>query len=233
MTYLQLVNLLKLELGVAGDDLATIIGQTAMKKKLVEWIANADVLIQSKHWDWNFMWANYQFDTVVGNCEPTVASDLGVWDRDSFYLDKETTTHRKLDYIDWRTYRDLDGVGVKSQQKPSGFTIKPDNSICLREKPDDIYSLTAEYWKRPTKMTLDADVSPIPEAFQRIIVVQAKLWYGEEQEYPLVIESARDELNGNDRTGTIGLLRQLESKELPYQEGRNMGAAPDMTVVPE
>jgi hypothetical protein len=224
-SYLELCQQLQRELGVAGTPMATITGQTGLYSKLVNWIADADVFIQSLHWDWNFLWSQHQTNTVAANQVPTSPTDLGLWDEDSFYLDYSTANHKKLramDYFQWRTTL---RQGVKTQRKPSIIVVKPDKTLIFDVPPDDVYSLTGDYWKTPTKMTANDDVSEIPVQFHRIIVVQAKLWFAEEEEIPTVYQSASSEL----RT----LLMELESHELPQQARRLMGAGESITVVPE
>ena len=232
-TYLQLVNLAKLELGVAGDDLATVDNQTAMKKKLVQWIANADVYIQSMHWDWNFLWSQYSQGLTIGDSTPIYPSDLSVWDRDSFFLDYTTVNSRHLNekkYIEWRRN---ERQGTKTNRKPYQVIIDPSGQPIIDYPPDSDYTLTADYWKTPTKMTESSDESDIPASFERVIILQTKIWFGEEQEFPLVIREAKEELYGVRPAYDGGLLRQLESHELPEQENRNMAAGPAITVVPE
>lgn len=233
-SYLQLVNRLKLELGVAGDELSTVDNQTAMKKKLVDWVASADIHIQSMHWDWDFLWSEYSQALTIGSATPPVPTDLGVWDEDTFFLDYATSTNRPLNSRNYRDWYLTEGMGVKSNGKPFQVMVKPDNQLIVDNPPDAAYTLSGHYWKKPTKMTASADTSDIPVQFERIIIVQAKLWYGEEEEFPLVIEQAQKELGIEQYSrAQKGLMRQLESNQLPGQKNRNMGAGPDITVVPE
>lgn len=230
MDFLTGVQAFQREVGVSGSAIAAVTGQTSMNEKLVNWYADADIHIQSLHWDWNFLWSQFTVSTAEGNTMPTVPSDLSLWDRDSFYLDYTTATHRKLtkiDYIDWRkTYRQ----GVKTNKKPTSIIVQPDNTIILDPPPDAVYSLTSDYWATPTKMVNNTDTSAIPSSFHRIIVVQAKLWYAEEQEVSDVYQAASLELFGNPRKSITGLLQQLESHELPEQQRRLMAAGEDLTV---
>lgn len=230
--YLTLCQNLRREIGAAGGGTipSAVTGQTGTNLKIVNLIADADIYIQSMHWDYNFLWSQYQVDTVVGNATPTVPADLGVWDVDSFYLDYSAATHKKLvhmDYIEWRrTLRQ----GVKTNKKPSWVVIKPDNNIVLESPPDAVYSLTADYWKTPARMVDATDVSDIPEQFQRIILVQAKLWFAEEQEIPSLYQAASLELNGDK--DHVGLIDLLNSNQLPQQKSRRMGVGTPITVRP-
>jgi len=232
MTYLELCQQLRRELGTAGSGSipAAVTAQTGMNEKLVKWIADADYQIQSLHWDWEFLWSQHSIATSIGNPEPTVPAALGDWDIDSFYLNYSLATNKKLQVMDYRQWRATSRQGVPVNRKPSFIVIKPNNQIVLEPPPDAVYTLTADYWARPTRMTANTDLSAIPERFRRIIVVMAKLWFAEEQEIPSLFQSASIELYGNN--GRTGLLQALESNQLPDQKGRMMGAAPQMIVRP-
>lgn len=233
--FLALSQQLQREVGVAGAAISSVTSQTGMYNKLVNWIADADMHIQLMKTDWKFLWSEYSVNTGSGTAEPTIPADLNLWDRDSFYLDYSAANHRKLRYIEYKTWRDGRGRGVLVNRKPDSVAIKPNNQIVLVNPPDDSYALTADYWKRPTRMVDNADTSNIPVTYERAIILQAKLWYAEEQEMPEVRDQARLELFGDNRheTKDIGIMARLMADQLPGQEGRTMGQAPEITVRPE
>lgn len=232
MNYLQLCQQLRREVGTAGSGSipSAVTSQTGMNEKLVNWIADACYQIESLHWDWNFLWSQFSVATVAGNAEPTVPVDLGVWDEDSFYLNYTLATNKKLSKLDYRQWRATYRQGVQTNRKPSFVVVKPDNQIRLHPAPDDAYTLTADYWARPTRLSANTDEPAIPEQFQRCIVVLAKIYFAEEEEIPSLMQAASMELYGVP--GRPGLLAHLESHELPDQKGRMMGAAPSITVRP-
>lgn len=232
-TFLELVVDLQREVGVQGAEISTVLNQTNIYKKLVNWIADADMHIQNMRSDWKFLWSEYAVSTSIGGATPTVPADLNLWDRDSFYLNYSLATNRRLKYVDYYTWKHGVGRGVQTNRKPHSITIKPNNQIVLINPPNAIYALTGEYWKTPTKMTANDDVSDIPAAHHRTIVVQAKEWYAEEQEMPDLFKIAHMELHGDERIGDIGLLGRLKAQELPGNEGRTMGKAQPITIRPE
>ena len=232
--FLTLVQQLQRECGVEGAAISSVTTQTGLYNKLVNWIADADVHIQAMKIDWKFLWSEYSVDTGEGNAEPTVPADLNRWDRDSFYLDYGTAVNKHLRYMDYKTWRDGRGRGVQTNRKPSLVVIKPDNQIILSSPPDDTYVLTADYWKKPTRMAENTDTSNIPVNYERVILTQAKLWYAEEQEMPEVEKQARLDLFGDPRNKKdFGLYGRLQADQLPGQEGRTMGESPPITIVPE
>lgn len=227
--YLTLVQQLQREVGVSGAPITTVAGQTGLAGRLVAWIADSDQYIQSLHWDWNFLWSEYSISTIVGTPNPTVPADLGVWDKESFYLDYTLATHKRLRNMGYKDWRDSAGRGVKTNRKPNYVVVKPDKSIVLEPPPDAIYTLTSDYFAKPTRMASNTDVSLIPAQFHRIIVVQAKLYFAEEQEIAAVFEAAQKELYGDGSKKDPGLISMLESHELQDHERRRMQGI-DLTV---
>lgn len=232
--FLTLVQQLQRETGVEGAPLTAVLNQKGMYSKLVNWIADADEHIKNMRTDWKFLWSAYSITTASGTSEPTVPSDLNLWDEDSFYLDYSLASNRHLRILDYKQWRDGRGRGVLINRKPDRVVIKPDNQIVLANPPDAAYALTADYWKTSTKMAANNDTSEIPAEFHRVILLQAKLWYAEQQEIPDVYQAANIELNGGgDNKKDMGLLERLKSSQLPNQHRRTMGEATPITMVPE
>ena len=88
MNRLQLVNRLKLEAGVSGNDLTSTIAQTGESARLVTWIDSAWYDIQGQHEDWQWMRKTATFPTVSGVPVYSISriglADFGNWARDSF-----------------------------------------------------------------------------------------------------------------------------------------------------
>lgn len=144
---------------------------------------------------------------------------------DSFYLDYTTATHKHLTVLDYKIWRRDYRQGVKTNQQPDSVVILPDLSLKLEGPPDDVYSLTADYWKRPVKMTANSDTSPIPEEYERIIIARTKIFYGESEAAGEVLASGQVEYDD--------LLDKLEAKYLPNQRGRRMADGGMIVVCPE
>lgn len=227
-TFLQFCQTTRRECGIsgAGSTPAAVTGQVGILDKVVNWVIAADQETQSRWFDWDFLHVSTWAHSTIADT-PTVAapSDLGVWDKDSFYLDYTTNDSKFLPVIDYKVWRRDLRQGVKTSQKPDNVIILPDNSLRLEAPPDDVYSLTGDYWKRPYKMAANGDYSPIPEEYERIIVARAKIFYAEDQGAPEVLGSAQIEFDD--------LLDKLESKYLPSQKSRRQSDPGMMVVRPE
>jgi len=225
-TFLQLCQKTRSECGITSSGPASVTSQTGVLEKVVNWVADADVEIQSRWFDWNFLHVSiWSHNTIAGVSTVAAPSDLGVWDRESFYLDYSTANHKQLSVVDYKVWRRDYRQGVKTNQRPDIAIILPDQSLKLESPPDDVYALTADYWKRPARMTANTNTSPVPEEYERIIVARAKIAYAESQGAPEVLMSAQIEFDD--------LLDKLEAKYLPNQEGRRQADPGMMVVRPE
>lgn len=223
-TYLELCIKLRREAGIVGSDPTTVVGQTNMLAKIVGWIADADEDIQSKWLDWGFLHDEFSSSTVAGDKDIAAPADFGMWDEDSFYLDYSLSSFQKLSQVDYSVWRKAMRNGVKTNAKPAYYVIKPDKDIILEPVPDDVYTLTADYYKTATRLAADSDTSLIPKKFDRLIIARAKMYYAEFDNAPEVMNAATQEY--------IDLMNRLESLYLPGQQP-NTQSSNNMVIVPE
>ena len=180
MTYLQLCQLTRQECGIQGQGPSAVTNQTGTSKRVVEWVRDADLLIQTLHPDWDFLHAEFTENTVQGSDVITKPSNFGMWDRESFAIDRGTDVGRSLNFMTYKKYRKFNSV--KTQQEPYRITILPNNNLALAEPADGIYEIYASYWKNITQLAANGDVPPYPDRFQRVIVARAKMFFFEDQE---------------------------------------------------
>ena len=224
-SYLTLAQKLRQEVGVSGTGPSAVTSQTGMLAKIVNWVADANDDICSKWLDWGFLHTEHTVNTIVGTKDYSVPSDFGIWDQDSFYLDRTASTYKKLMPMDYWYWRDALRNGSKTNAKPDYVIIKPNKAIILEAPPDAIYSLTADYYKTETRLSGNTATSSIPTKFDRIIICRAKIYYAEHENAPEVMENALNEYND--------LLNKLESLYLPEQEPRTRSSNNNMVTIPE
>lgn len=227
MTYLELCQKMVRDLGLQ-DTVGAVTGQLGMSAKIVDWIADADVYIQSLWHDWNFLWSQYSGSTIAGVREVAAPSDLGTWNRETFYLNYTSDDNIKLMVLEYKDWLNMYRQGTQTNGEPHSAVILPDDRIYFEPIPDAVYTFTADYWKTPTRMTANTSLSPIPARFHRIIIARAKIYYAEHDEFTNVYELAVAEFGD--------LLIQLQSAELPghfhnLKNSRINGA--DMVVTPQ
>ena len=172
MTFLELCQTVRQEVGVSGTGPTTVLNQEGQLKVIIDFVADADFQIQILWDDWDFLWAQYSSTLSTGTAAPATSkpTDLGTWDMRSFYLDYTTNNSAfltPLPYTNWRTdYRQ----GVATNSLPTYVVVQPDKNIFVDAPPDKAYTITADYWKVPTRMAANTTVSPIPEQFHRVII---------------------------------------------------------------
>tara|TARA_S200000501_G_scaffold106634_1_gene100088 strand:+ start:1632 stop:2318 length:687 start_codon:yes stop_codon:yes gene_type:complete len=217
MTFLELCQTVRQEVGISGTGPSTVVGQEGQLKVIVDFVAEADYQIQALWHDWNFLWSQYSSTLSTGTRAPatTKPTDLGNWDMRSFYLDYTTDDSislSTLSYVEWRAdFRQ----GVATNDSPTYVVVQPDSSLIVDPPPDKAYTITADYWKTPTKMTANTDESVIPSQYHRIIVARAKTMWAEREEAPEILLGSSAEYQD--------LLDKLESQSLPGQRIRRFG----------
>jgi len=199
-TFLEIAQKTRQACSVAGDGPVTVTGQINEYARLIEWILLADEEIQLKWADWGFLWGEGAFSTVASQGSYTLSDSASMGGSGNVIADfakmakynpGSGKTGEKLwidgtlqlPYVPWSDY---DHSAYTATGKPSAFTINPLGAITLLPTPDSVYAITFEYYKTPTAMTVDADVSAIPERFHRAIVARAMIYYGNYENAPEV-----------------------------------------------
>lgn len=224
-TFLQLVANVHRECSISGEAPGSVVNQSGLIAKLVAWTADAAYEIEALHGDWNFMWAQWSESTIVGTPNYSAPADLGEWDRESFFLNYSATTHKRLNEMDYREWRDSLRNGSLTNAKSDYFVILPNKSVTLHAPPDAVYTLTADYWMTPTRMSANTDTSNVPVQYERAIVALAKIKYAEDRGDQVMLANAQ--------TDYLVWLEKLEAGELPGQERRRKSTPEPMVVIPE
>ena len=205
MTFLEICQRVRQDCSIQGTGPASVTDQSGLHKQIVDWVATSDREIQLTHPDWTFLWKTFTEDTISGVSSITRPADLSLWDRESFTVDKGTTTGKPLDYIPYEESRKT--VSLLENTAPIKVTILPNQNLSLIYPADDAYSFSADYWKNPVCLETNTQVSDIPEDFHRVIVERARMFFYEDIEsfdqYKLAEYRYKD------------LLTQLEARYLP------------------
>ena len=198
-TFLELCQRTAREIHIPGSGPTSISSTISEEEKIIRQVANADMDIQRDYIDWKFLWDDDYSHTLAQSEKVVLTTSnpaiLGTWDVDSFYIDRGLSTYRLLKYVEWHTFRDtyhLNDVTLQ-EDKPEFITIRPDKRLQLYPIPDQAYTLTGEYWKRADEMTDNNQVSIIPVEFHRLIVVRAKITWGEMNDAPDILMGASAE----------------------------------------
>lgn len=213
-TFLQLVNLARMEAGVASGDLTTLqSGLSQESARFKSWVKNEWIRVQSTHPDWQFLRVSAEFTTVSGQAKYTpqqacatvdgtssTASIMGDWKRDSFRLATSGASYADeaiLGFSPWDVYRNLYQYGNMRalQAKPVLFTVDPQKNLWLGATPNGTYVVPYEFYRTPQELSADADTPLCPAKFHDLIAFRALRAYGIFMSAPEVIGRADEAID--------------------------------------
>jgi hypothetical protein len=186
MNLLQLVNQTRVECGVSGPTLSSAQNLSGESARILAWVQQAWIDVQTSKEDWLFLRETFEFNTVASQWEYTAANagltDFGNWKRDSFRASSVNNLYRDeqlLNYMDWTTYRNLYRYANmrNTLARPVVVSITPNKDLAFGSTPDQIYTINGEYYTQPVSLTADTDIPGIPARFHMIIVYRAMMYY--------------------------------------------------------
>ena len=196
MNLLQLVNQTRVECGVSGPTLASAQNLTGESARILAWVQQAWIDVQTSKEDWLFLRETFEFNTVASQWEYTAANagltDFGNWKRDSFRASSVNNLYRDeqlLNYMDWTTYRNLYRYANmrNTLARPVVVSITPNKDLAFGSTPDQIYTINGEYYTQPVSLSADTDIPGIPARFHMIIVYRAMMYYAGYESAPEVL----------------------------------------------
>lgn len=203
MTFLELCQRLRQEVGAAGSGPASVSSQNGEYARLVSWIQQAWREIQLERKQWRFSWSEASVETAPNFRTYSPPADLGYWDADTIMCEG-----KRLTVLPWAQFRNEYAVD-SGQQHPTIITRKPDGTIVLDTPPSaENQPLTFEYWRTPQVLTEGSDSPRLPERYHMVIVYRGMLHYGLYENAPEVVQAAR--------TGQSRLLEEMVASELPH-----------------
>ena len=226
-TYLVLCQDMARDVGIPGTGPSSVTSTSLSEEEnaVVRYIANADQDIQSRWFDWDFLWSEASITAISGTSTLTSSNTgfptaLGNWKLDSIVWDKSSESYQILEYMEWNPYREMYKYGSIDSDVPEIYSLKPNNDLDLYPTPDSATVVSAEYWATPTVLAADDDISAIPPRFHKIIIARAKMYYAENEDAPEIMAGAVAEFED--------LLDKLEADQLPSQKNRRFSSAQNM-----
>jgi len=195
MNYLTLCDTLIKESGLNETGVLSVVSQTGVKKKVVNWVNRAWVAVQNKR-DWNFLWQEGSFNTVVDSQTYDPVGDLALsptlrrWDTSSFIHSTSGSSKFYLQHVPWENFDNT----LSTSGTPTKFTIKPNKSIKFNAVPDVIGTVEFSYIRTPQTLSANTDVPLVDSAYHDIILYQAMLYLAAEQDAPELYQDANMQL---------------------------------------
>ena len=196
MNLLQLVNQARVECGVSGPALTTAQSQIGEAARMVSWVQQAWIDIQTSKEDWMFLRLPFTFNLVANQYQYTATdaglTDFGNWKRDSFRASSVGQNYQDeqlLNYMDFTTYRNLYRYANmrNTTARPVVVSITPEKDLAFGSTPDQAYVIDGEYYTQPTSLTADTDIPLIPTRFHMAIVYRAMMYYAGYEAAPEVL----------------------------------------------
>ena len=196
MNLLQLVNQTRVECGVSGPTLSSVQNLTGESARILAWVQQAWIDVQTSKEDWLFLREPFEFNTVAQQWEYTPANagltNFGNWKRDSFRASSVNNLYRDeqlMNYMDWTTYRNLYRYANmrNTYARPVVVSITPNKDLAFGSTPDQAYTIVGEYYTQPVNLSADTDIPGIPDRFQMIIVYRAMMYYAGYESAPEVL----------------------------------------------
>ena len=240
-TYLVLCQDMARDVGIPGTGPSTTVTTTLSEEEtsVVRYVNQADQDIQSRWFDWDFLWTEGSISCINGTATLTSANTgfpgsatayppLGNWKLDSIVWDKTSDDYLELDYMGWNEYRTMYKYGTVDSDVPEVFSVRPNGDLDLYPTPNATTAVAAEYWRTPIVLsdvvagetTANGNISAIPPRFHKIIIARAKMYYAENEDAPEIMAGALAEFED--------LLDKLESDQLPRQKNRRFSSAQNL-----
>ena len=239
-TFLVLCQDMARDVGIpgTGPSTTTTTNLSEEETSVVRYINQADQDIQSRWFDWDFLWSEADITAISGTSTlssgntgfpgTSTIGPLGNWKLDSIVWDKTSESYQILEYQEWNSYREMYKYGSIDSDVPEVFSVKPNGNLDLYPTPNAATTVSAEYWRTPVVMstildgetTADSNTSAIPSRFHKIIIARAKMYYAENEDAPEIMSGSVAEFED--------LLNSLEADQLVRQQNRKFSSAQNM-----
>lgn len=201
MTFLELCQRYRQEVGAAGSGPAAVTGQNGEYKRLIDWIVQAWREIQMDEARWFFSWAQASVDVDASFRDYSPPTNMGVWDATTLYLGEQ-----KLAAMDWDVFK----VRYREDSQapvPTVITQLPDGTLRLDTTPSAAGKLTFDYFRTPQELVNASDTPRLPKQYHMLIVYRAMQYYALYENAPEVMSAAR--------RGDEELLDKLMQRQTP------------------
>lgn len=208
--YLTLCRDLVAELGVAGGTgPAATTGQVGELGNIVRWVAESDLYVQNLWTDWQFLWVKASGSRLAnGEAEIGSVTSLETEVEDGLILHSGTAKAYRPKWLSWPDFRErYDTRPREKSSTPAAWAVRPDNVIVLSETVTGSTPWTLEYYRIPTRLAANGDLSLLPTRFERIILARAAIMYGVREDAPEIVTGFASEYSDT--------LEKMESFYLP------------------
>lgn len=200
MNYLDLCRRVREDSGVSGNGPASVVGQTGIMQRIVNWVSKANDEIQIYHDDWLFL----NYFTTQSLTAQTAEYPLADWSGPRLRTLKAVFVAgnpiKVVPYHEWLNNAHIYASGQTGT--PTNVTLTPDQNLIFFPTPNADAPVTIVAFKLPTQLLLNGDESVIPPQYHEAIVARALMFYADYEEDPYRYSRASQEYENWLRTMT-------------------------------
>lgn len=185
MTFLELCQRLRQEVGAAGNGPSAVTSQNGEYKRIVDWVVQAWREIQLDRERWFFAWAQGSVAVTTEFRDYSPPSDFQVWDGDTLYLGSQ-----KLQPMAWEKFKTQHREDSQAAV-PTAITQLPNGNFRLDTTPKQAGLLTLDYYRTPQSLSDAIDIPRLPVDYHMLIVYRAMFYYALYENAQEVISAAQ------------------------------------------
>ena len=232
-TYLDITNEVLARMNEVALTSANFTAARGFQVQCKNAVNDAINYVNQREFGWPFTHQTTTQILVAGQTRYTIPADTQSVDYDTFRISKDDTlavsgnTLRIMDYKEYTQKYIEQETTNNAGAVPIYIFRSPDNNYGLYPYPDKAYSLTFEYYSKPTPLTAHGDVPSVPEQYRQVVVdgatAYAYQYRGEAQQYGINFSRFEE---GIKQMQTILLNRAdyVRSTYIPYSQKYGAGA---------
>ena len=224
MNFLELAQETRRLSGVGGTGPVNVETATGMELKITNYVSNAWIDIQTHPKNWKWMWEDFSVDLQPGPGTQPLQTILNTREYQLVDCDKilvttfrsyltslGVTDRQRMTWTPWRRFRKRYGVVDETANRPIQASRAPNGDLVLYPKPDDVYSIEFQSFRRPQILTVNTDEPEMPSEFHMLIVYEALKRFGkaENAEEIIALGEQAGGSDGNEGRPVSGLWRAL------------------------
>lgn len=199
-TFLQICQDARRETGISGSGPVSVLTATGIEKKIVGYVVQGLIDVQTYRLDWPWMYRDLSFNTSPDkerySCVELNLTDVESWDFSGASIYKTVDGKAGEVFLGSATYDNwwnFHRIGLQLPAQPSAIFFDPaTNDLMLFPVPNAEYTIHLRYYRAAQVLAGNNDIPRMPTnaAWQDIIMWRALWYYGYHDGAPDVLAEA-------------------------------------------
>ena len=220
-TFLELAQETRALSGIGGTGPVSVTTATGIEARIVNYVKNAWIDIQTHPKKWKWMWGRYlapvpggsPLQTIINTREYPVTgvNHVRVNSFRSYLTATGTTDRQRMVWLSWAKFDRAHGTFEEQASRTIRVTRDPSGQLVLYPKADAVYSIEFEFFKSAQILVNNSDVPELPTDFHQLIVYEALKRFGKAEDAPEIIKLGEEAAGseGGEGRPVAGLWRAL------------------------